>query len=261
MKLNPAILPETLQRFFAENRRIALAFSGGCDSALLLWAAKACGAEPGVYYVKSPFQPEFELEDAKKLSDELGCGMRILEINVLEEAAVRANPADRCYHCKQRIFRAILEAAQADGYTCVMDGTNASDDASGRPGMRALMEMQVRSPLREGGITKAQVRALSREAGLFTWNKPAYACLATRIPAGTEISETDLSRIEQSESALAAMGFSDFRVRMDGQDARLEITETQLPLLLEKRCEIIAALESDFKDISLNLRFRKGLEL
>lgn len=261
MKLNSAILPEALRRFFAENKSIALAFSGGCDSALLLYAAKACGAAPGVYYVKSPFQPEFELEDAKKLAAELGCGMRILNVDVLADEAVRANPADRCYHCKQHIFRAILEAAQADGYTCVMDGTNASDDASDRPGMRALREMQVRSPLRECGITKAQVRALSKEAGLFTWNKPAYACLATRIPTWTEITETDLSLIERSEAALSVMGFSDFRVRLEENSARLEITEEQLPLLLEKRPEIIAALEADFKEISLNLRLRKGLEL
>ena len=261
MKLNPAILPEALRRFFTENRRIALAFSGGCDSALLLYAAKACGAELGVYYVKSPFQPEFELEDAKKLAAELGSQLCILEVDALSDEAIRSNPANRCYHCKQRIFRAILDAARADGYACVMDGTNASDDAADRPGMRALREMQVRSPLRECAITKAQVRALSREAGLFTWNKPAYACLATRIPMGREITKTDLSRIEQSEAILSAMGFTDFRVRLDGSSARLEITEAQLPLLLEKRSDIIAALEENFKEITLNLRFRKGLEL
>lgn len=260
MKLNPAILPEALQRFFSENRRIALAFSGGCDSALLLYAAKACGAELGAYYVKSPFQPEFELADARKLADEIGCGMRILEVDVLADEDVRSNPSDRCYFCKQRIFRAILEAARADGFSCVMDGTNASDDASDRPGMRALREMQVRSPLRECGVTKAQVRALSKEAGLFTWNKPAYACLATRIPTGTEITKTDLSRIERSEALLSAMGFSDFRVRMEGRNARLEITEENLPLLMERRREILAALETDFHEISLNLRLRKGLE-
>lgn len=261
MKPNPAFLPESLRRFFDENRRVALAFSGGCDSALLLYAAKACGAEPGVYYVKTPFQPEFELADAKKLVDELGCDMRVLELNVLVDDNIRMNPADRCYHCKQRLFSAILEAARADAYTTVMDGTNASDDAADRPGMKALREMGVRSPLRECGLTKAQVRMLSKEAGLFTWNKPAYACLATRIPAGTAITAEALGKIERAEAALCAMGFSDFRVRLDGRNARLELTESQLPLLLDKRNEIIAALEPGFDSIGLNLRTRKGLEL
>ena len=261
MKANADLVPAALRQFFVENPRIALAFSGGCDSAWLLYAAKACGAEPGVYYVKSAFQPSFELEDAKKLAGELDCKLRILEVDVLADESVRANPADRCYHCKQRIFRTILAAAHADGYACVADGTNASDKASDRPGMRALAEMQVRSPLRECGITKSEVRRLSRAAGLFTWDKPAYACLATRIPTGTPITGADLARIEQAEAALSVMGFTDFRVRTENDNARLELTEAQLPLLLDKRNEIIAALEKDFREISLNLRLRKGLDL
>ena len=261
MKLKPELVPEKLQAFFAANPRIALAFSGGCDSAYLLYAAIACGAEAGVYYVKSAFQPAFELEDAQKLAGELGCNMRVLDADVLGCEKVRTNPADRCYHCKQLLFRAILDAARTDGYACIIDGTNASDDASDRPGMKALAEMQVRSPLRECGVTKAQVRALSREAGLFSWNKPAYACLATRIPTDTEITKAALERIEKAEAALAGLGFSDFRVRTNGNHARLEITEAQLPLLTEKREEIIAALEQDFHEISLNLRLRKGMEV
>jgi len=260
VKLQADLVPAALRQFFRENPRIALAFSGGCDSAWLLYAAKACGAETGVYYVKSAFQSEFELEDAKKLAAQLGCSMQILEVDLLADAAVRSNPADRCYHCKQRIFSAILSAAHADGFRVVIDGTNASDDAADRPGMRALREMQVRSPLRECGISKAKVRSLSKEAELFTWNKPAYACLATRIPAGTAISEEDLDHIEKAETALAAIGFTDFRLRLEGKNARLELTEAQFPLVMERRNEIIAALEDDFREICLNLRARKGLE-
>lgn len=252
--------PERLRAFFEENPRLALAFSGGCDSACLLWAATDCGAELGVYYVRSAFQPAFELEDARRLCRELGQELRVLEVDALADARVRENSPQRCYFCKRRIFGAILEAAARDGFTCVMDGTNASDDAGDRPGMRALREMQVRSPLRECGITKAGVRALSREAGLFTWNKPAYACLATRIPTGTPIEAAALERVERAETALSTLGFTDFRVRLTSGGCRLELTEAQMPMLLERRTEVVSALGVDFEELTLNLKPRGGLE-
>lgn len=183
--------PEALRRFFEEHPRVALAFSGGCDSAYLLYAAIESGADVCAYYAHSAFQPRFELEDARRLCAELGAALRVLELDVLADENVRANPPERCYFCKRRIFSEILRAAEADGRNCAIDGTNASDDAQDRPGMRALREMRVYSPLRLCGITKAQVRALSREAGLFTWNKPAYACLATRVAVGAEHRRSD----------------------------------------------------------------------
>ena len=251
----------SLRELFAAHPRVALAFSGGCDSAYLLHVAKECGAEVQAYYVKSAFQPAFELADAQRLCRELGAQLRVLEVDVLADENIRSNPAKRCYFCKRRIFSAILEAARADGYGCVIDGTNASDDAGDRPGMRALKEMQVRSPLRECGITKTQVRRLSREAGLFTWNKPAYACLATRIPTGNIIEETALERIERGEAALSRMGFSDFRLRLEAGGARLELPEGQLGMAFEKRGEILAALEADFSRVCVDLRPRKGMEI
>lgn len=260
MNKEAAAVPQALRTFFEEHPRPALAFSGGCDSAYLLYAALACGVRPGVYYVHSPFQPAFELADARRLAEQLDIEMKVLEADVLADEDVRRNPANRCYFCKRQIFTLILEAARADGYTVVIDGTNASDDADDRPGMRALREMQVYSPLRICGITKAQVRAYSRDAGLFTWNKPAYACLATRIPAGMPIEAEMLCRVERAEAALAALGFSNFRVRVSARGARLEITEDQLALLMEKREEILAALDADFDEVTLNLRLRKGLE-
>ena len=249
-------VPEALCAFFSEHPKIALAFSGGCDSAYLMYAAKACGADVRAYYVRSQFQPAFELEDALRLSEALNCIMKIIDMDVLADEKVRSNPSDRCYHCKQRIFSAILSSTEEDGYSCIIDGTNASDDASDRPGMRAIQEMHVLSPLRCCGISKAEVRCLSKEAGLFTWNKPAYACLATRIPSCMAIDAEILGSVERAEENLSRMGFSDFRVRVTGNGARLEITEEQLPLLIEKRKDIISVLEADFPEICLNLRVR-----
>ena len=254
-------VPESLRAFFRENPRLALAFSGGCDSAYLFYAAAACSADVAAYYVHSPFQPAFELEDARRLAMELGRELRLIEADALADPRVRANPPERCYYCKQGIFGAILSMAKADGYTLVIDGTNASDDASDRPGMRALRELKVRSPLRECGISKAQVRELSREAGLFTWNKPAYACLATRIPAGTVIECEALEKVERAEAALFKMGFSDLRVRMTPGGCRLELTEADMARLMQQRGEVLGALEDDFPEITLNLRARKGLEI
>ena len=171
-----------LQDFFHEHPKAALGFSGGVDSSYLLWAARQCGADVRPYYIKTSFQPEFEFEDAKRLCREIGAELTVLELDALSDPAVAANPADRCYHCKRNLFGTLAARALADGYTLLLDGTNASDDAGDRPGMRALRELSVRSPLRECGLTKAFIRARSREAGLFTWDKPAYACLATRVP-------------------------------------------------------------------------------
>ena len=182
-----------LQQFFKENPRVAIAFSGGVDSSYLLYAALRYGARVRAYYVNSAFQPRFELEDARRLAGDLHADLRELQVDVLSSPIVTANPPDRCYHCKRVIFRTIAAAAAEDGFPVLLDGTNASDDAGDRPGMRALRELSVRSPLRECGLTKDEIRRLSREAGLFTWDKPAYACLATRIPTGQPITARDLA--------------------------------------------------------------------
>lgn len=247
-----------LSQFFAENPRVALAFSGGVDSAYLLYAAIHAGAQVRAYYVKSAFQPQFELDDAHRLAKELGADMRILELDVLSNPTIAANSADRCYHCKTMIFSSIIRAAREDGFTVLMDGTNASDDAGDRPGMRALRELKVRSPLRECGLTKAEIRALSKEAGLFTWNKPAYACLATRIPAGEAITSGALERTELSENFLHALGFSDFRVRLFHGGARLQIPENQFPLLIQKRQTILDELKKHYGSVLLDLEVRNG---
>ena len=246
----------TLETFFHENPRVALAFSGGVDSAYLLYAARACGAQVRAYYVQTAFQPAFEREDALRLVRELGAEMTVLPLDILDREEVCANPPQRCYHCKRAIFSAILQAAAADGFDLVIDGTNASDDAGDRPGMRALGELSVRSPLRECGITKAQVRALSKEAGLFTWDKPAYACLATRVPTREAVTPETLRKVEAAEEALFSLGYSDLRVRVFHGAARLQLPGQQLEQAAKEREAILQALAPWFDTVLLDLKER-----
>ena len=246
-----------LSDFFRENPRAALAFSGGTDSAYLLYEALQCGAEVRPYYVKTPFQPRFELDDALRLTKELGTELTVIEYDILNDGLVAANPADRCYHCKKKLFGLLLrERAANDGFSLIIDGTNASDDAGDRPGMRALGELCVRSPLRECGLTKAEIRARSKEAGLFTWNKPAYACLATRVPTGRPIERELLQRVEGAESELFALGFTDFRVRLFHEAARIQLPAAQMAAALGRRGDILARLKKYFDTILLDMETR-----
>ena len=245
-----------LELFFREHPKAALAFSGGVDSAYLLYAAVKSGAKVRAYYVKTAFQPQFEYEDARRLAEQLGADMTTICLDVLSEEAVVSNPPNRCYFCKQKIFTAILHAARADGFSVVLDGTNASDRVSDRPGMKALQELSVLSPLRLCGLTKTEIRRRSREAGLFTHDKPAYACLATRIPTGTAITAGDLDRTEKSEAYLMQLGFSGFRIRLLGDRARLELPESQLPKLLEQREAVLAELKKYYSGVLLDLEVR-----
>ena len=246
-----------LSDFFRENPRAALAFSGGTDSAYLLYEALQCGAEVRPYYVKTPFQPRFELDDALRLTKELGTELTVIEYDILDDGLIAANPADRCYHCKKKLFGLLLrERAANDGFSLIIDGTNASDDAGDRPGMRALGELCVRSPLRECGLTKAEIRARSKEAGLFTWNKPAYACLATRVPTGRPIERELLQRVEGAESELFALGFTDFRVRLFHEAARIQLPAAQMAAALERRGDILARLKKYFDTILLDMETR-----
>ncbi|MCR5206741.1 MAG: ATP-dependent sacrificial sulfur transferase LarE [Lachnospiraceae bacterium] len=246
-----------LKEFFEKYPEVAIAFSGGVDSSYLLYAAKQYAKRCTAYYVKSDFQPEFEYRDAKKLAEELKADMCVINVDVLDSEDVRRNPENRCYYCKQLIFSTIKEKAASDGYTVLLDGTNASDDVNDRPGMKALQELEVKSPLRECGLTKDVVRKLSKEAGLFTWDKPAYACLATRIPANEPIDRKKLERIEKAEDYLFSMGFTDFRVRTVNEHARLEVTENQWMKVAEKKEEIYNGLKGMFKTVSLSLSTRK----
>lgn len=232
----------SLKDFFDVNSKFALAFSGGVDSAYLLCEAVKAGVNVRAYFVRSEFQPEFELEDARRLAENMGAKLVQLNLSVTDDELIMSNPADRCYHCKRRIMGAIKEAALADGYELLVDGTNASDDSDDRPGMRAQAELGIRSPLRECGITKDEVRRGAREMGLDIWDKPSYACLATRVPHGERITEAKLRGTEKAEGILYDMGFRDFRVRWRGHDALVQVKADQINEAFARGAEIKTAL-------------------
>ena len=246
-----------LADFFARHPKAALGFSGGVDSSYLLWSAKQCGADVRPYFIKTAFQPAFELEDARRLCRDVGAELTILELDALADEAVAENPADRCYHCKRNLFGTLTQRARADGYCLLLDGTNASDDAGDRPGMRALWELEVRSPLRECGLTKAEIRARSKAAGLFTWDKPAYACLATRMPTGQRITAEALAKTEAAEGFLFSLGLTDFRVRYFAGAARIQAPAAQLALILARREEILTELRQYYPAVLLDLEVRE----
>ena len=243
--------------FFIEHPKVAVAFSGGVDSAYLLHLAKQNGAEVRAYFVKSAFQPQFELNDARRLAEELNIPIRILSVDVLSSKEIANNPPDRCYHCKRRMFEAIVKAAAEDGFSVLLDGTNASDDAGDRPGMRAIGELSVLSPLKEWGLTKKEIRQRSKEAGLFTWNKPAYACLATRVPFGAVITEEALRTTELAEDFLFSLGLKDFRVRRLGEAARIQVPDAQIEKVMENRERILAKLRKYYSAVLLDLEVRR----
>lgn len=185
---------ESLEEFFSRTPRFAVAFSGGCDSAYLLSAAVHFGCDVHAYEVKTQFQADFEVADARRLADGLRVPLTLIDADVLSRPEICSNPPDRCYWCKRFVFGAVLERMASDGYSVLCDGTNASDDPSRRPGFRALAELGVISPLRRAGMTKQDVRDASRELGIFTADKPSFSCLAVHCPAGSPLTEEALGR-------------------------------------------------------------------
>lgn len=238
-----------LKGFFEKFNKVAIAFSGGVDSAFLLYSALKFGAEVTAYYVKSQFQPQFEYDDAVRLVKELNANLKVIELDVLQFEDVRKNPENRCYFCKQKIFSLILNEAKNDGYSVVLDGTNASDSTADRPGMKALEELKILSPLRMCNLDKSTIRELSKQAGLFTWDKPAYACLATRIKPNEEITNKALTKVEKAEKFMMKLGFSNHRVRVSNNVATVLVVRNQTHLLNEHKATIIEEFNELFDNV------------
>ena len=245
--------------------RLAVAFSAGVDSTLLLRAAiDALGSDKvvAVTAVSHSF-PERENREAELFCRVSGVPRITVEVDQLSIPGFRENPADRCYICKKELFGRMIEAARENGFEKIAEGSNLDDLADYRPGLAAIKELGVLSPLRAAMLTKSEIREISERLGLPTWNKPSMACLATRFVYGETISDEKLLRVERAEELLREMGFMQYRVRIHGEDgllARIEVMDSEFGKLLENREAVTEKLmEYGFKYVSMDLRgYRTG---
>lgn len=220
-----------------------LAFSGGVDSTYLLYAAhKVMEDRLLAVTMRLTSVPEAEIEDAKKLAAGIGARHTVIAMNQFDIDGFADNPENRCYLCKHFLFSRLKRKAAAEGYSCVMDGTNLDDTAVFRPGRKALSEMDIKSPLRESGLTKEDIRVLSKKAGLPTWSKPSLPCMVTRFPYHEQITRDKLARVETAENVLRQEGFTRFRVRSHGDLARIEAPPEDMQALLDKKERLSRAL-------------------
>lgn len=245
-------------------RDVMVAFSGGVDSSLLLKLACDAAAESGkmVYAatVKTRLHPLAELEEAAEICAQMGARHILLTVDELKEAGITDNPVDRCYRCKRHLFRQMLAKAAELGVTTLLEGTNEDDLHVYRPGIRALEELAVISPLAQAALTKQEVRELAGEYGLSVATKPAAPCLATRFPYGTILTHEKMRQVEKGEAFLKGLGLRNVRLRVHGEIARIEVDRQAFPELMEHREEILSHLKDlGYHYITLDLEgFRSG---
>jgi uncharacterized protein len=242
---------------------LIVALSGGADSAYLAWAShEARGACALSVTALSPSYSAHDRAVVENFVTKLGVRHEFIETHEMENPAYRANAADRCYFCKDELFSALDELAHARGFAAVAYGVNADDTLDFRPGHRAATEHQVLAPLLDAGLSKAEIRLLSHRAGLPTWDRPASACLASRLPYGTEVTPERLGLIERGESALRALGFRQFRVRLHDKLARVEISPDEMPRALASQMAAAIAdrlKAAGFTYVALDLEgYRQG---
>ena len=255
---------QKLKDLLTDYETALIAFSGGVDSTLLLKVARdVLGPERVIALTAtSPTYPSHEFNESVALAKQLGVRQIVVESNELEIPGFADNPPKRCYHCKKELFEICLQKAKALGFNQVLDGSNLDDLDDYRPGREAAKELRICSPLLEADLSKEDIRALSREAGLSTAEKQPFACLASRFPYGTQITAERLKQIDRCESFLRARGFHTFRVRYHGDVARIEVTLDELPRITDDviRTELLAEFKAaGFTYVALDLEgYRTG---
>jgi uncharacterized protein len=222
-----------LLKYLRNLDRVAIAFSGGVDSTFLVFAAQEALADNVIAYtVNSPYIPNWEVSEASEWIQQMGIEHAVISAGIPDN--ILNNPEDRCYLCKKQIFSMLIAEMEKQGIKYLLEGTNKDDEGEYRPGMRALEELKVLSPLREVGLTKSEIRQLSKSFNLPTWDKPSYACLLTRIPYDTLITHEELQRIEEGEVFLFDHGLKGARLRSHGTIARIELQQEQFKIIQDK---------------------------
>jgi uncharacterized protein len=254
-----AVLEQLLQSF----RPLVIAYSGGTDSTFLVKIAHSVlGNDVVATIVSSPLHPKREYEAAVDGIAAIGVRCETIQANLMAIPELTENPPDRCYHCKKALFTMIVKSAREQGVFHVAEGSNADDTSDYRPGMKALLELGIRSPLRDVNLAKEEIRELSLALGLPTWNKPAEACLASRFPYGERITPAKLKRVEEAEAHLRCLGFKEIRVRFHGNLARIEVSLPEVPRFMDRdlRASVSERLKkAGFTYVAVDLEgYRRG---
>lgn len=253
---------QELKKILKECNSVLVAFSGGTDSSFLLKASiDFLGADKVLAVtVKSELIPKKKIKEAKNIAKEIGAKWKSIDISVLSESNFVKNPTDRCYICKKTILKKLKEIAREEGIKEVAEGSNLEDTEQYRPGLKAIQELGIKSPLLEVKFTREEIKKLSRKLNLQSWNKSSFTCLATRFPYGVKITKKNLKKVEMAENLLASKTFKKLRVRSHGNIARIEISEKDFTKLMSQRKTIIKKFkEFGFDYITLDLEgYRRG---